>query len=299
MYPDTTICPKCGDENAYFNGATYECPDCGREWESSLTTDFEETDDDRLERFYREQDLSRVGSAVDADSIRRLFSPSYQFDKWHALYRESGPEEDYYDAVVDALLDTGRYTDVAEISPAEKLSDVRRSELFHAALRGYIESRDELPAFPRPEDWASYVDGPLEIMREVCPSNGVDVAQFLPLATDPDDFTVLFHRRISAFHGRLMSGSGWHFQDSTLDSVERLFTAIVTGEDHPGDDLSAAIGHLVTSEHPAELSAIQSYREDFSTGIINQKIAKIRSRDRSTGEVVVEVVEPYLSELLD
>ena len=29
---DTTICPKCGNEGAYFNGLEYECPECGYTW---------------------------------------------------------------------------------------------------------------------------------------------------------------------------------------------------------------------------------------------------------------------------
>ena len=26
-------CPKCGSEDAYFNGECYECPCCDYEWE--------------------------------------------------------------------------------------------------------------------------------------------------------------------------------------------------------------------------------------------------------------------------
>lgn len=28
----TTICPKCGSEDAYWNGLEYECPECGYIW---------------------------------------------------------------------------------------------------------------------------------------------------------------------------------------------------------------------------------------------------------------------------
>lgn len=28
-----TDCPKCGSENAFFNGVCWECPDCDYEWE--------------------------------------------------------------------------------------------------------------------------------------------------------------------------------------------------------------------------------------------------------------------------
>jgi len=29
---DTAKCPKCLEENAYFNGVCYECPDCDHTW---------------------------------------------------------------------------------------------------------------------------------------------------------------------------------------------------------------------------------------------------------------------------
>lgn len=28
----TTNCPKCDNDNAYHNGISYECPDCGYSW---------------------------------------------------------------------------------------------------------------------------------------------------------------------------------------------------------------------------------------------------------------------------
>ncbi len=29
---ETCECPKCGMENAYFDGVSYYCPDCDHEW---------------------------------------------------------------------------------------------------------------------------------------------------------------------------------------------------------------------------------------------------------------------------
>lgn len=29
-------CPKCGSDQAYFNGVAYECPDCNYEWGSVI-----------------------------------------------------------------------------------------------------------------------------------------------------------------------------------------------------------------------------------------------------------------------
>lgn len=29
-----TDCPKCGFEDCFFNGVSWECPDCGYEWGS-------------------------------------------------------------------------------------------------------------------------------------------------------------------------------------------------------------------------------------------------------------------------
>jgi len=43
QYNDTVDCPECGDEGAFFNGVTYECPNCGYEWDDDVET---EMDDD-------------------------------------------------------------------------------------------------------------------------------------------------------------------------------------------------------------------------------------------------------------
>ncbi|MDR2193907.1 MAG: hypothetical protein LBP19_05490 [Treponema sp.] len=46
-FPDTTDCPQCGEEGAYFNGFQYECPECGYEWtEDDDDTEEEDSDDD-------------------------------------------------------------------------------------------------------------------------------------------------------------------------------------------------------------------------------------------------------------
>jgi uncharacterized Zn ribbon protein len=38
-------CPKCGDEQAFFNGVCYECPDCDYQWDA----DGDDLDDEELE----------------------------------------------------------------------------------------------------------------------------------------------------------------------------------------------------------------------------------------------------------
>lgn len=39
--PMTIECPKCGSEDAFFNGVCYECPTCDYEWEAD-NCEFEE-----------------------------------------------------------------------------------------------------------------------------------------------------------------------------------------------------------------------------------------------------------------
>ena len=51
---NTTDCPSCGDEGAYFsivdeNGAHYECPNCDYEWcEDRYASDNSEKDEDYI-----------------------------------------------------------------------------------------------------------------------------------------------------------------------------------------------------------------------------------------------------------
>ena len=40
---DTVTCPNCTNENAFFNGLCFECPECDYEWSSDV--DFEDEED--------------------------------------------------------------------------------------------------------------------------------------------------------------------------------------------------------------------------------------------------------------
>lgn len=44
----TVHCDVCGQDNAYYNGVCYECPDCGNEWGEN---EYEESDDDSEEYY--------------------------------------------------------------------------------------------------------------------------------------------------------------------------------------------------------------------------------------------------------
>ena len=276
MFTDTTICPVCGDENAYFNGIAYECPDCGHEWHSSLLTTPEETDDEKLLRMYRQEDISRVGESTNSVSIQRLFSPSYRFSKWHTLFRETGVEEDYHTALVDELLESCSYTSLLDIEAPKGLADQRRSELFRGVLRGYLESRDELPAFPRIGDWAEYIDAPIDVLREGFPENGIDIMQFLPLTLDEEDFTILFRPRLVSFYDRFQAGSSEPVDYVSIRAVEDLFTEFVTGEKAGIDDEAWFMRSPLRKEFEKELKAIQSYREDLSSATIKKRIVATR-----------------------
>jgi len=37
-FEDTTVCIRCGEENAYFDGTFYVCPDCDCEWKPCQKT---------------------------------------------------------------------------------------------------------------------------------------------------------------------------------------------------------------------------------------------------------------------
>ena len=47
------LCPKCGDENCFHNGVSYECPECNHEW-GFLDEMFNE-DEDELYELYSEE----------------------------------------------------------------------------------------------------------------------------------------------------------------------------------------------------------------------------------------------------
>ena len=43
----TTECPNCWNENAYFDGVEYVCPDCGHRWDcDEMDGEYDDYDSD-------------------------------------------------------------------------------------------------------------------------------------------------------------------------------------------------------------------------------------------------------------
>jgi hypothetical protein len=136
-------------------------------------------------------------------------------------------------------------------------------------------------------------------MQEVCPAEGVDVGGFLPLQVDSEDFTLLFHPRISAIYEREISQSEQARDALSLRAPENLFTELATGESNDPDDEAWFMRSKLSSELSAELAAIQVYREELSSGAIKTKISKVLAQNIATGEAVATIVEAYFGHLLD
>ena len=161
-FDDTIQCPKCLNENAYFNGESYECQECNFEWSKEIENDDASDDniENNIESNFLYQEKSFIEAKFNTQSLKRLLSPKWKYYKWNELYKECGVEEDYQNELIDTLTKTKDYGNILKIVSTNNLSIERRSEIIKKVLFGYLESRDELPLYPSIKDWALYVNAP-------------------------------------------------------------------------------------------------------------------------------------------
>lgn len=65
-------CPECRLENAYHNGVSYDCPDCGFEWREDESEDYEANNVDQLIADLKEEIAEN--NEIQADLGSRLKS---------------------------------------------------------------------------------------------------------------------------------------------------------------------------------------------------------------------------------
>jgi DNA-directed RNA polymerase subunit RPC12/RpoP len=78
METDEIMCPECGYENCYFNGFSYECPECDHEWDEDHWH-IDDDDDDDDDDFHRHDD--------DQSDDGGYFDPEDACEDWES-YQE-------------------------------------------------------------------------------------------------------------------------------------------------------------------------------------------------------------------
>jgi hypothetical protein len=299
-FDDTVDCPRCGSENAYFNGVAYECPECDFEWddETDAADDYFDYLDEKEKEFDRQGRLF-VGEKISVKTLKNLFSPDWQFYKRYELFKETGVEEDFYNELLETLAETNRYDALLAVK-APSIAPERKDSLIRGAVCEYLESRDELPLFPTVQDWSAAIQAPEDFIRKIIPGNGVNFRQFLPLASDPRDLTILFYRKLQTFYDELQESNPELADEISPRGLERLFTALSNGEKPERDDVLWLIVDKVNASFADELALIKRYREALhKKGAFATSIREAKAGNLSLIDTIILILKDYLKDILD
>lgn len=301
-FDDTIECIQCGNENAYFNGNSYECPECGFEWNGDLDFDnkFELDEDENRRRYFKNQEISFIGKTININSVIKLFSPEWKFYKWNELYKETGSEEDYYDELTEVLLDSNNYESILKIKSPKNLTNTKKHEIMTNVVSNYLESRNELPLFPTIQDWSKYINAPEDFINEIIPKKEVNYRQFLPLVSDFEDFTVLFYNKIKKFYEEISNDENEPFDEVSLDDLENIFTSLVH-EEKPmiDDDYRLYIANKLKKYCDKEFKIIKRYREDLNKEDSFDKYTSVAKEKHLTLiETIALILKDYLKEIM-
>ena len=75
---DTVTCPFCSEENAYFDGSFYTCPDCDSEWDDDGRTN---ADEDEEETNYEYQKLIKLKKPFFKLKHGKLYQCTVEYEK--------------------------------------------------------------------------------------------------------------------------------------------------------------------------------------------------------------------------
>lgn len=301
----TCECPNCSNDNAYFNGLNYECPDCDYEW-SNKDSIFDNDDDDdefldeteKLELYYKKLDEQKVGESLNQQTFRDLYSPSWNFEKFLILYPRESIDGIYFNEIQSVLIKTKDFAEVIKLAPDAKLSEEIISKVREEAILSYLDNRDDLPISSTILDWSKYINAPESFIAKIFPKNGPNVFQQLP-HVDTGDLTILFHKRIENLYYTLKSQKDFSkYGRFTLKEMKNIFTEL--SEDDPSEEYSdnKVLKGKIKNHFSTELNLISKYRIEWREGIFDHFINEAKDQKLSKIDTIVLILSSYFKEIM-
>jgi hypothetical protein len=298
LFIDTTECPECSNENAYFNGLNYECPDCGCEW--GALNDFESDDnlddDDQKEKYFEKMEELMVGDIITEQTLRDLFSPSRVMEKNQILFKQDGIEEDFSDEIVAVLIKTKDFSSILKVKPKGNLPEDKINKIRKQSVSWYLSHQDTLPLFSSVSDWADYIQAPEDFIEKILPEK----PHFISELPQPSDLTILFHKKIEKLYPILKRNKDISYEGKfSLDDINDVFAEIAEGERNPYPT-NMLLEFEVRKHFSKEFGAIKVYRNDMNKwreGSFDHFLIQSKENRLSLIDTIVLVLKTYFKEL--
>ena len=228
------------------------------------------------------------------------YTPSVYYQKsWDDIkYSETGPEEAYADALTAALLAGSGYAGLVRVPLPKGLTKPAADDIQAWMLFRYLDSRDELPAFPAAADWASYVKAPVVAVASSM-QNGNSLLTHLP-TLEEGTLQPFFANAVKKLYQKMMPLNRTPDLDvlMTEKAVLQRFTALATGRRSalaglPHPQLVQMIADAVQAFAP-KLRAYRVAYQNKKQGTFDALLADVKERQLSKLDAIKFIVHSFL-----
>jgi len=294
----TTECPECFNENAYFNGLNYECPDCGYEWDNvnGFVNNNDWDKEDQKEKYFEKMEELMVGDIITEKTLREIYSPSRLLEKNLILYKEEGTEEEFSNEISQVLIKTKDYSSILKVKPKGNLPEEKINKIREQSVSWYLSHQDTLPLFPSVSDWAGYIHAPEDFIEKILPKS----PHFISDIPTPYDLTILFHKKIEKLYPILKRNKEISYEGKfTLDDVNDIFSEVAEGERNPFPT-NMELEIEVRKHFSKEFNAIKVYRNDMNKwreGSFDHFLIQAKENRLSLIDTIVLVLKTYFTDI--
>lgn len=230
------------------------------------------------------------------------YTPSFYYQKnWDEIkFSETGPDESYADKLTEALLAGTTYADLLKMPLPKGLTKESAESIRSWMIFRYLDSRDELPAFPTVADWANHIKAPESYVSGLMNENGSEsLLSHLPSLEDGT-----LQPFISVAAKKLYQEMMPLNRTSNLDvlmpekAVRQRFTSLAIGHRSalsglPHPQLVQMIADAVQAFAPK----LREYRIAFQhkkEGAFDALLAEVKSRNLSKVDAINFIVYSFL-----
>lgn len=297
-------CPNCGFENAYFDtidemGTYYFCPDCDNSW-----------CDDRYKIKSEDVDVSdKINNKepISRELISEIYSPRNHHIKMLEVCREDmeedyGVEEYFGDEISTLLLQNPDYLKLKSINIPNGISKGKSEKIINHNIKLFLESVDELSAFPTIQEWANYINAPEELISQIFQDfNPLSSIIFMLPSTDDNTLIELFEGRLVDFQSYLLNQNEIT-PAPNINQLKSCFYAVINND----------FGHLSYEEQiivdelrkflKKDLTVVSNYKiavRDIKSESFSGLIAKCKENNMNKKDAIVYILDNYFHELYD
>jgi hypothetical protein len=217
---------------------------------------------------------------------------------------EEGAEERFGIEVLEALMNGATFKDLEKIKRPIGITDEHVNNALESSIHQFLDTADELLAFPNVSDWANYINAPQNYIEEIIKSRGPSsVIEYLP-RPDEGALTRIYEDDIEALRKSLKSKKELFDGAVTIKRLNNIFGTLANDDESSFKNYyeDYSLVDEVKRYFKKDLTLIKRYKNDLEQALINQVntgqmeelLKEVKQQNMSKGDSVLFVFRSYL-----